>query len=83
MLKLLKKILNVFINFLFFFYRYIISPIIGNNCRFYPSCSDYSKECFEKFNLFKAFFLSIKRILKCNPFGSSGFDPVPDKELNI
>ena len=47
-------------------------------CRFYPTCSNYAKEAIMKYGLFKGWFLSIKRILRCNPFGGSGYDPVPN-----
>ena len=48
-----------------------------NSCRFEPTCSNYALEAFENFNFFKASFLTIKRLLRCRPFGKSGFDPVP------
>ena len=46
-------------------------------CRFTPTCSSYALEAFENFNFFKAMFLSIRRILRCRPFGKYGYDPVP------
>ena len=51
-----------------------------NSCRFTPTCSNYAKEAIERFGSFKGSLLAIKRILKCNPFGPSGFDPVPKKK---
>ncbi len=53
---------------------------IHNRCRFYPTCSNYMLEAIDKHGLIKGVFLGIKRILRCNPFGKSGYDPVPDKE---
>ncbi|MEQ1663904.1 MAG: membrane protein insertion efficiency factor YidD, partial [Bdellovibrionales bacterium] len=50
---------------------------LGGNCRFYPSCSSYSKEAFNTLSFKTAAFLTIKRILKCHPFGTQGYDPVP------
>ena len=50
-----------------------------NMCRHYPTCSEYSKQSFERFGFFKGFYLSIKRILRCNPWGTYGYDPVPIK----
>ena len=47
------------------------------SCRFYPTCSNYAKEAITKYGFLKGTFLSIKRILRCNPFGGSGYDPVP------
>lgn len=46
-------------------------------CKYYPTCSNYALQAFEKFNFFKALFLTIIRILKCNPFSKGGYDPVP------
>lgn len=47
-----------------------------NSCRFYPTCSEYSKQAYTEYGFFKGTYLTIKRILKCNPFGSSGYDPL-------
>lgn len=55
-------------------YRYFISPLIGANCRFLPTCSDYAMQAIEKYGVLKGGFLSIKRILKCNPFCKGGVD---------
>jgi putative membrane protein insertion efficiency factor len=64
-------------------YQFVLSPILPDSCRFYPTCSHYSIEALEKHGFFYGLFLSIKRILKCNPFFKGGFDPVPDcKRLN-
>lgn len=60
------------------FYQKVISRYIfvGAHCRFYPTCSEYAKEAYEKYNFFKATFLTIKRILKCHPFHKGGYDPL-------
>lgn len=58
-------------------YQLIISPLIGSNCRYTPSCSTYSIDALKKHGLMKGGKLSIKRILSCHPFGKSGYDPVP------
>lgn len=63
--------------FLIDLYRKYISPLFMPTCRFRPTCSTYARECFVKFGFFKGVFLSIKRILKCNPFNKGGHDPVP------
>lgn len=55
-------------------YQYIISPYLGSNCRFYPSCSDYAIEAFKKLNVIKAVAYSSYRILRCNPFCKGGED---------
>ncbi|WP_459503553.1 membrane protein insertion efficiency factor YidD [Bacillus sp. C1] len=62
------------------FYQKFISPMTPPTCRFYPTCSHYGLEAFQKHGAFKGFFLTLKRILKCHPFHPGGFDPVPDKK---
>lgn len=58
-------------------YQYVVSPMIGPVCRFYPSCSQYAFEAVSKYGSLKGSFLAIKRLLKCHPFNQGGFDPVP------
>ncbi|WP_341793990.1 MULTISPECIES: membrane protein insertion efficiency factor YidD [unclassified Rickettsia] len=59
------------------FYQYFISPLLGNNCRFYPSCSEYAKDAIIIHGNFKGLWLVFKRIIKCHPFCQGGYDPVP------
>ena len=59
-------------------YQLFISPIIGQNCRYLPTCSEYTIECLKNFGLIKGTFLSFKRISKCHPWGSHGYDPIPN-----
>ena len=64
-------------------YRYAISPWLGSNCRFQPTCSEYAIEALRVHGLFRGGLLAIRRIGRCHPWGSSGYDPVPgadDKE---
>lgn len=63
------------------FYQKFISPMTPPTCRFYPTCSHYGLEAFQKHGAFKGFWLTCKRILKCHPFHPGGFDPVPDKRM--
>jgi hypothetical protein len=58
-------------------YKRFVSPLLGNNCRFYPTCSTYAYQAIEKHGLVKGIFLGIKRLLKCHPFHQGGIDPVP------
>jgi putative membrane protein insertion efficiency factor len=58
-------------------YQMIVSPMLGPSCRFTPTCSQYGLEAFKKYGLFKGFWLTFTRILRCNPFGGHGHDPVP------
>ncbi len=60
-------------------YKKYISPHLGNNCRFYPTCSVYTMESILKFGFLRGTFLGVKRIFKCHPFHPGGIDPVPDK----
>lgn len=59
------------------FYKLAISPFLGRSCRFYPSCSEYTLEALQKHGLVKGLYLSVRRIGRCNPWHSGGFDPVP------
>ncbi len=64
----------IFINF----YKYSFSYFLGGRCRFYPSCSEYALECYEKFSFIKSSQLVLLRLIKCHPFSKThGYDPVP------
>ena len=63
------------------FYKTLISPLLGSNCRFMPTCSEYAINAFKSYGLIKGFFLTIKRIGKCHPWGGHGYDPLPAKEV--
>ncbi len=75
------KLLNNFFAYLLllpiYFYKKVISPITPASCRFTPSCSTYAVEAIKKHGAFKGFYLSLRRILRCHPWGGSGYDPVP------
>ena len=62
-------------------YQVILSPILGNNCRFFPTCSEYAIESLKAYGLIKGVFLTVKRIGKCHPWGSHGYDPLPSKSI--
>ena len=66
---------NFFIN-LIKLYQFTISPLLGTNCRFVPSCSNYAIQSIEEKGLVKGVYFSLRRVLKCHPFGGSGYDPV-------
>jgi putative membrane protein insertion efficiency factor len=69
----MKKIFIVLIRL----YQKYISPLLGNNCRFSPTCSEYAIEAIETFGVFKGMYLATKRVLKCNPWCEGGIDPLP------
>lgn len=71
------RVFNNLIILLINFYKLTISPLIGTNCRYQPTCSSYCIEALTKYNIFYGLYLCIKRVLSCNPFGGSGHDPVP------
>lgn len=77
-LKHLNNILAKIILFFIMCYQFLISPLLGSRCRFYPSCSHYSRECFLKFPLYLALWYSFQRLVKCHPFNPGGVDLVPD-----
>jgi uncharacterized protein len=58
-------------------YQILLSPLLGSKCRYVPTCSQYSIQAFEKHGVAKGFYLSVKRILSCQPLGGCGYDPVP------
>lgn len=81
MIKRLLQILNEILQFLFLalikVYQLFISPLLGSNCRYTPTCSQYGKEAILKYGPFKGLWLTIKRLSSCHPWGGHGHDPVP------
>jgi len=69
----MKKILLAMIRL----YQLVLSPFLGQHCRFTPSCSQYTKEAIEKYGAARGSWLGLKRILRCQPFCDGGYDPVP------
>ena len=61
------------------FYQYFLSPLFGQRCRFYPTCSSYTYKCFQLFPFHLALWYAVKRLIKCHPFSRGGFDPPPEK----
>ena len=81
----MKIITNILIKFIKV-YKFFISPLLGNSCRYLPTCSEYSIESLNSFGLFKGTYMSLKRILSCHPIkllgGGEGFDPV-NKDMKV
>ncbi len=61
-------------------YQFFLSPWIGQQCRFHPSCSNYGIEAIQRFGAIKGSWLTLKRLVRCQPFCDGGLDPVPDKD---
>lgn len=73
----MKRIFSLLLIIPIKIYQIIISPLLGPSCRFTPTCSQYAVEAIQKYGPFKGSWLSFKRIIKCHPWGGSGYDPVP------
>ncbi len=59
-------------------YQLFVSPLLGNHCRFYPSCSQYAREAIEQYGVLRGGWLAIRRLLCCHPWHPGGVDPVPE-----
>ncbi|MGN0034084.1 MAG: membrane protein insertion efficiency factor YidD [Candidatus Limimorpha sp.] len=77
---MLKFLINIPANIMILLirlYQITLSPFIGGNCRYIPTCSNYGIQAIKKYGAIKGGWLTLKRILSCNPWGGSGYDPVP------
>ena len=75
--QVLRKVLTAPFIFPIWFYRKFVGPYVPKTCRFEPSCSTYALEALRKWGPFKGLYLTVRRLLRCNPWGGSGYDPVP------
>ncbi|MCK9302084.1 MAG: membrane protein insertion efficiency factor YidD [Bacteroidales bacterium] len=73
----MKKLIGKFFILTIRFYQVAISPLLPKACRYTPTCSQYGIEAICKYGPFRGGWLTLKRILSCNPWGGSGYDPVP------
>jgi putative membrane protein insertion efficiency factor len=62
-------------------YQRVLSPMLGNRCRYYPSCSEYAAQAIGRFGILRGLVLAGWRLLRCNPWSNGGFDPVEDQRL--
>jgi hypothetical protein len=76
-LKKIFQILAIPLIILIKIYQVLISPLIPPSCRFTPTCSQYTLEALKKYGILKGSWLGFRRIIKCHPWGGSGYDPVP------
>ena len=72
----MKKIIILIIKI----YQITLSPLLGSNCRFHPTCSEYTIQAVNEHGAYKGLILGVKRISKCHPLGPKGYDPVPNKK---
>ncbi|WP_299183229.1 membrane protein insertion efficiency factor YidD [uncultured Neptuniibacter sp.] len=80
MITYLKQLLSWLLIGLVNVYRYIISPVIGPRCRFYPTCSSYMIEAIQLHGPIKGTLMGLRRIARCHPYNDGGYDPVPGSE---
>jgi uncharacterized protein len=77
--KFISKLIGYPILGLVYFYKYAISPLTPASCRHVPTCSNYMIEAIKTHGPFKGFWMGIRRLSKCHPWGTHGYDPVPPK----
>ena len=76
----LSRLLSQPLLALVWLYSTLISPLLGANCRFEPSCSEYARQALLQHGALRGSYLTFRRILRCHPWGGSGYDPVPDSD---
>ncbi|MGH1541386.1 MAG: membrane protein insertion efficiency factor YidD [Arenicella sp.] len=76
--KSFKKVIQLPILIAIYAYRLLISPWLVSSCRYQPTCSEYAQTAFQRHGLFKGGYLTLIRLLKCHPWGGSGYNPVPE-----
>jgi putative membrane protein insertion efficiency factor len=83
-MEIMKSVLSIFFSNLLILpiklYQIFLSPLLGKNCRYTPTCSHYSIDAIREWGPIKGSWLAIKRIVSCNPWGGSGYDPVPKRD---
>jgi len=62
-------------------YQWLVSPVLGDRCKYYPSCSAYALQAVQRFGILRGLVLAVWRLLRCNPWSDGGFDPVEDQRL--
>lgn len=82
MFRSISKVLKWILTRLIRLYQVTLSPLLGPSCRHVPTCSNYTLEAINEWGPAKGLWLGIKRILKCHPWGTSGYDPVPKRDTS-
>lgn len=77
----INRIIKFFLLFLIRSYQLILSPFVGQHCRYYPSCSHYAKDAVHTHGPWQGSWLAVKRVCRCHPWHEGGIDPVPGSEL--
>ena len=62
-------------------YQWLVSPVLGDRCKYYPSCSAYALQAVQRFGILRGLVLVVWRLLRCNPWSHGGFDPIEDQQL--
>jgi hypothetical protein len=75
--RLISRLLTTSLIKLIKIYQLLLSPMLGQNCRFYPTCSHYAQESLNKHGVIKGTYLAIRRLFRCHPWHDGGYDPVP------
>jgi len=78
LIKIINNILSFIVISIIKGYKLFISPILPSSCRYSPTCSSYAISAYKRYDFIKATFLTIRRILRCNPLFKGGYDPLPD-----
>lgn len=76
-MRLISRLLTTSLIKLIKIYQLLLSPMLGQNCRFYPTCSHYAQESLNKHGVIKGTYLAIRRLFRCHPWHDGGYDPVP------
>lgn len=79
-INLVKKGISLILIGLIRIYQLVLSPFLGRSCRYQPTCSAYAIEAIRIWGPFKGFWLTVKRVSTCHPWGGDGYDPVPEKK---
>jgi len=80
MISFLKKSVSKFLIGLVYLYQYLISPVLGPRCRFFPTCSNYMVEAIQIHGPIKGTLMGLRRLSRCHPYNDGGYDPVPGSE---